>query len=67
MTANAGRESWTRCFDAGMDDFHNLKPIELQQTSLRHLPNGLCSDPIGCARTRDDLIPGVLQRWKQLK
>jgi PAS domain S-box-containing protein len=29
MTANAGRESWTRCFDAGMDDFIT-KPIELQ-------------------------------------
>ena len=29
MTANAGRESWTRCFDAGMDDFIT-KPIEFQ-------------------------------------
>ena len=30
MTANAGRENWTRCFDAGMDGFIT-KPIELQQ------------------------------------
>ncbi|CAG9933456.1 Histidine kinase [Candidatus Nitrotoga arctica] len=29
MTANAGRENWTRCFDAGMDDFIT-KPIEVQ-------------------------------------
>ncbi|WP_198421343.1 ATP-binding protein [Candidatus Nitrotoga sp. AM1P] len=29
MTANAGRENWTRCFDAGMDDFIT-KPIEFQ-------------------------------------
>jgi two-component system, sensor histidine kinase and response regulator len=29
MTANAGRENWTRCFDAGMDDFIT-KPIKFQ-------------------------------------
>lgn len=29
MTANAGRENWTRCSDAGMDDFIT-KPIEFQ-------------------------------------
>ncbi|MCX7196078.1 MAG: ATP-binding protein, partial [Proteobacteria bacterium] len=29
MTANAGRESWTSCVDAGMDDFIT-KPIEFQ-------------------------------------
>jgi len=29
MTANAGRENWKRCFDAGMNDFIT-KPIEFQ-------------------------------------
>ncbi len=43
MTANAGRENWMRCFDAGMDDFIT-KPIEFPRFLakvakwLAHLP-----------------------------
>jgi PAS domain S-box-containing protein len=64
MTANAGRENWTRCFDAGMDDFIT-KPIEFQLliTTLAKwlLPR---SDPVVPVFAATSLQPAVVEETR---